>query len=121
MKYWKEQGKSFVKILLVMYVITALMLFLLAVLMQKLQFEAKGISVGITVVYVGSCFLGGFLAGKMKGKRKFLWGLFIGVCYILVMGIVTLIVKGGTVMTFTGVLVNFLICTGAGMIGGMIS
>lgn len=121
MKYWKEQGKSFGKILLAMYVVTALLLFLLAALVQKLQFDVKGISVGITVVYVVSCFLGGFLAGKMKGKKKFLWGLFAGVCYLLIMGAVSLFINEGTALTFAGFLVNFFICTGAGMLGGMIS
>ena len=71
MKYLKEQGKSLGKIVLAMYVITALLLFLLAVVVKKMQFDTKGISIGITVVYVISCFLGGFLAGKMKRQKKF--------------------------------------------------
>lgn len=121
MKYLKEHGKSLGKILLAMYVLTALLLFLLAALVQKMQFDTKGISIGITIVYVISCFLGGFLTGKMKRQKKFLWGLFMGISYWAVMLVVTLFTKEGAAVTFAGFLINLLICAGAGMLGGMIS
>ncbi len=121
MKYLKEQGKSLGKIVLAMYVITALLLFLLAVVVKKMQFDTKGISIGITVVYVISCFFGGFLVGKMKRQKKFLWGFFMGIIYWGVMLVVTLFAKEGAALTFAGFLINLLICAGAGMLGGMIS
>lgn len=121
MKYLKSLGKSLGKILMTMYVITALLLFLLAALVQKLQFDSKGISAGITAIYVISCFLGGFFAGKMKRQKKFLWGFFMGICYILIMLLVTLVAKEGPAMTFSGFFINLCICAGAGMLGGMIS
>ena len=61
---------SFGKILLAMYGVTALLLFLLALLVQKLKLEEGAVSIGISVVYVLSCFLGGFLLGKIRRKRN---------------------------------------------------
>ena len=121
MKHLKEQGKNIGKIWLLMYGITAIMLFLLAVLLQNLQIGMKGITAGVTVVYVVSCFFGGFLAGKIKRQKKFMWGLLMGILYVLSLLAVTLLIKEGPAMTFAGFLSTFLICAGAGMLGGMIS
>ena len=121
MRYFAEQGKSLGKILLAMYGITAGLLFLLAALMQKLQLKPGVVSVGIIVIYVIVCFLGGFLNGKIKKQKKFLWGLLIGLVYALMMLVVSVIGKADSGMTFSGFLPNLLICLGAGMLGGMLS
>ena len=121
MKYFSENVKSTGKILLVMYAVTVILLFLLAVLMQKLQLDDKKISVGISIVYVVSCFLGGFFAGKIKKTRKFLWGLLLGLVYVIVMIGITMIAKGTFNVRFSDFAVNFLLCLGGGMLGGMLS
>ena len=121
MKFWGENVKSLGKILLVMYAATAICLFLLAALVERLGWENGAISVGISVVYVISCFLGGFLAGKVQKTRKFVWGILMGLLYVIVMLGITMIVKnrlGGGTDDFT---MNLLLCLGGGMIGGMIS
>ena len=121
MKDLSGKAISLGKILVAMYGITALLLFLFALLVQKLQFQAGVVSIGISIVYVLSCFVGGFLAGKIKSRRKFLWGLFMGVLYLLVMCGITLIIKRGTEGTFDGFVGNLLLCLGGGMLGGMVS
>ena len=57
MKYLSESLKSIGKILLLMYVVTAMLLFLLAVLVQRFNWESNLISIGISVVYIVSCFM----------------------------------------------------------------
>ena len=121
MKYFAEQGKSIGKIILTMYGVTAALLFLLAVLMQKLQLKQGAVLAGITITYVIACFLGGFLNGKIKRQKKFLWGLLMGLFYVLIMLVVSVIVKGQLGTTFSGFLTNLLICLGGGMLGGMLS
>ena len=109
------------KILLVMYVITDVLLFLLAVLVQQFGWEQGAILVGISVVYVISCFFGGFLAGKVQKTKKFIWGILLGLMYLMIMLVLTMIVKHGFHSTVSEFVINLLLCLGGGMIGGMVS
>ena len=113
--------KSMGKILIAMMGTTALLLFLLAVLVQRLQPGEGMISIGISAVYVISCFLGGFLAGKVQRSKKFIWGLLMGLLYLLITMIVTLISKSGFNAASGELLGNLLLCLGGGMLGGMFS
>jgi len=113
--------KAIGKILLVMYVITAVLLFLLAVFVQKLGWESGAISLGISVVYVISCFMGGFLAGKVQKNKKFVWGILMGLAYMIIMLAVSLAVKHGLHSNMSAFIMNLLLCLGSGMLGGMIS
>ena len=116
-----DSVKSVGKILLVMYAVTAALLFLLAVLVQQFGWEQGAISVGISVVYVISCFLGGFLAGKVQKTKKFIWGILLGLMYLMIMLVITMIVKHGFHSTVAAFVTNLLLCLGGGMIGGMVS
>ena len=113
--------KAIGKILLVMYVITAVLLFLLAVFVQKLGWESGAISLGISVVYVISCFMGGFLAGKVQKNKKFVWGILMGLAYMIIMLAVSLAAKHGLHSSMSAFIINLLLCLGSGMLGGMIS
>lgn len=121
MNYLTKNLKSFLKILIVMYGTTALLLFLLALLLQKMDLSEGMLSVGISAVYVISCFLGGFFAGKVQKSKKFLWGIFMGIFYLLILMAVTLAGKHGFTADLSGFIINLCLCAGAGMIGGMIA
>lgn len=121
MKYLSGNMKTFGKILMVMYGITALLLFLLAFLLQKFQFGEQMTEIGIMGVYVIVCFLGGYMSGKVLMNRKFLWGMLMGIFYVLVMLGITMIVRGSQGLSLSGILLNILLCLGSGMLGGMIS
>ena len=54
------------------YAITGGSLLLLALLLFKLDLTEGKITAGIIIIYILSCFLGGLLAGKRAGSRKFL-------------------------------------------------
>lgn len=109
------------KIVFVMYAVTALGLFALAFLVQKTGLSERGITVGVGAVCAISCFLGGFLAGKMQKTRKFLWGLLMGTVYAAVMSVLSFFVKGGFSAGAGSFLWNFLLCCATGMLGGMVS
>ena len=63
------------KSLLFSYILTVLMLGVLAFLLYKLQLGEKAVNMAIIVIYVAATALGGFLAGKRMKSRRFLWGL----------------------------------------------
>ena len=52
---------SILKILLFMYIITGVLLVILAGMLYKMQLSEGVVSAGIVVIYVVSGFLGGFL------------------------------------------------------------
>ena len=121
MKYLSENLKSIGKILLLMYVVTAMLLFLLAVLVQRFNWDNNVISIGISTVYVISCFIGGFFVGKVQQNKKFIWGILIGLAYVIIMLVITLVVKHGFHSTVSAFVTNLLLCLGSGMLGGMLS
>lgn len=121
MNDWSEKGKMLGKILTAMYGVTAILLFLLSALVQRFRMDAGKISIGISAVYVISCFMGGFLAGKVTKQRKFLWGLLLGTTYLILMLCITLASKGTIAAKGSELAVSLLLCLGGGMAGGMIS
>ena len=52
--------------LLVSYIITGILLLVLAVLLYKLNLDKGKVTAGITGIYVVSAFAGGFLIGKLQ-------------------------------------------------------
>lgn len=122
----KPAGKNLkimtlVKVLFVSYIVTGLLLLLLAMLLYKFDLGENQVNIGVIVIYLISCFLGGFITGKSVGNRKFLWGMVLGAAYFAVLAIITLAVNH----TIQGELNNFfttlVLCMAGGTLGGMIS
>lgn len=117
LRNWKSLGK----ILILMNILTAAGLFLLAVFVQRFGFGGRGIAIGTGLIYGSSCVAGGFFAGKVKKSRKFLWGMVIGLLYVTMVLILTLLVKGGIGGEIRTIVWNVLLCILSGMLGGMVS
>ena len=113
--------KSIGKILMLMFAATAVLLFVLAFLVQRLGWQEGAISIGISVVYSLVCFLGGFLMGKVQRSKKFIWGILISLMYILVMLILTMLIKQEFTAAASGFAASLFLCAGSGMLGGMVS
>lgn len=88
---WRKDGKMketkvrrgcVVRSLLVMYIISGLLLVLLALIVSRVEKEDAVAQVGVIVIYVLSCGIGGFVLGKWKKRQKFLWGLLVGILYV---------------------------------------
>ncbi len=109
------------KALLAAYVVTGLLLLLIAGLMYRFQLDEGKVQIGIIVTYILSCFVGGFLAGKMMKSRQFLWGVLLGLLYFLVMTLVSVAVNRELQSSSSGFITSFLLCMGGGMLGGMLS
>ncbi len=108
------------KVLLAMYIVSGLLLVILSVLVSRVEQEELTANVGVIVVYVVSCALGGFLAGRMRGERKFLWGMLLGASYFVILLAVSLVISGGEIPDGMHLVTTLAICAGSGMAGGMI-
>lgn len=109
------------KVLLAMYIITGILLVILAVLLYKLGLSEAVVNIGIIVIYVLVGFLGGVLIGKIQGTRKYMWGALLGLGYFAVLLIVSLAVHKGLDSDLQHVLTTLVLCTASGAVGGMIS
>ena len=87
------------------WVMTALLLLLMALLLFKLELNESKVSLGMTAVYVLSCFFGGLLTGAVYFLVLFLlsWNL------------------GAERDGFLSLILTGALCLGGGMLGGMIS
>lgn len=123
-----EKGKAYqaaaarmLKALLASYIITGALLLLLALLLYKLRLSESVVNVGVTVIYVLSCFLGGFLEGKMMKTRKFLWGCAFGLLYFAALAVISLAAGQGFSGGTSHFITSLALCMAGGTLGGMVS
>lgn len=116
----KEIGRAF-KVLGLAYVISAAMLLALAYLVFRFGISETVVSIGIVLVYIVSCLAAGFLMGKLQKSRKFLWGLFMGAMYFVVLLILTGFCGKDVSDVATDFGYTMFLCLGSGMLGGMVS
>ena len=109
------------KALLASYIVTGILLFILTLLLYKFEWDEQMITAGIIAIYVISTFAGGFILGKLKGTRKFLWGLIMGILYFLLLFLISFGIYRSFDGNGTNVLTTLLLCMGGGMLGGMIA
>lgn len=109
------------KCLLLSYLLTAGLLFLLALMLYRFGLTEQIVSICIIAIYILVTFLAGFLAGKREGSRKFLWGLLLGGLYFVILLAVSLVINHGFGGMSGSLLTVLLLCCGSGMLGGMLS
>ena len=117
----KQKIKGIAKGLAAAYLVSAAMLLLLALLLYKLHFDNGKIAIGVILIYVVSCFTGGFMTGKRIHTQKFLWGLLLGVIYFVLLLVISGISRSGIRADLKQMITTLLICVGSGMAGGMLS
>lgn len=110
-----------IKCMLAAYILTAGLLLILALMLYRFGLSEKIVSVCIILIYIAVTFLAGFIAGKRAGEKKFLWGLIMGCVYFLILMIVSLIVNRGIEEPVSRLITVFMMCSGSGMLGGMLS
>lgn len=110
-----------VKTLLCTYITTLLMLLIMTLLFYKLQISNGKIMIGVYITYVLSNFIGGFIFGKIAGRKKYLFGMMVGAVYFLILLLISIIIMKEPNIFTTDSLYALLACVGGGMLGGMIS
>ena len=107
--------------LFAMFIVSGILLLLLALLLYKLQLSETVVKIGIVVIYVIAGLSGGILLGKTMKEKKFIWGLVAGLLYFAVLFLASALAKGGFHMEPARVLTTLILCGVSGMAGGMIS
>lgn len=115
----KDTPLGYLIFLLLSYVLTGILLLLLAFLLYRFQLSGKTVAAGVIVIYIVSTFFGGFLAGKKAKSRKYLWGLLMGVGYFVILAALSFLTNSAS--GGVGFVTSFLLCAGGGMLGGMVS
>ncbi|MDE7178534.1 MAG: TIGR04086 family membrane protein [Lachnospiraceae bacterium] len=118
---YTEKAIFIIKCMLGAYILTAGLLLLLAFMLYRFGLSEKVVSICIILVYIIVTFLAGLLAGKREGKRKYLWGLVMGVLYFGILVAVSLVVNKGVEDVAGNMMTVFFLCAGSGMLGGMVS
>ena len=109
------------KALLFSYVVTGISLLLLSVLLYKFEWNEHLVSAAIVAVYVLSTVVGGIVIGKLVRTRRFFWGLLLGHLYFVLLLVITIILYRSLSGNGLNMLTAWILCTGGGMAGGMIS
>lgn len=123
MRFWKKNEKvvTVLKCLLVSYIVTGILLLLLALLLYKFSLPKQIIGIGVIIIYIVSSFLGSMLLGKNMKVKKYIWGLGLGMGYFLILVILSLIINGGFQSLSGNFWLTMILCGGSGMLGGMLS
>ena len=104
-----------------MYLLSGVLLFLISAITYFGDLSGQIVEIGILVIYILVCLVGGFITGKLKKSKRYLWGMVSGVGYFFVLLLVSLAMNGFSVTDPVGLLTVFIICIASGTIGGMIS
>ncbi len=122
----KTMGKGtqviqILKALLASYVVTGMLLLVLTLLLYKFDWDEQMVTAGIIAIYIVSTFVGGFIMGKLKKARKFVWGLLTGLLYFVLLFLISFCVYRNFDGNGTNLLTTLLLCVGGGMLGGMLA
>ena len=117
----ERRAAGFLKALLSAYIVTGILLVVLALLLYKAGLSEEVVNAGILLIYVISSFAGGFVMGKLTGNRKFLWGLITGILYFILLIVISLGLYHSLQADLMNLATTFLLCAGGGMLGGMVS
>lgn len=120
-----EQGKNrilfLMKCLLCAYIITGVLLLVLALFLYRFHLSENVVTIGIIIIYIISTFVAGWISGKKIENRRFLWGLVMGGAYFFVLIGISFLINH----TIQDVTMHFwttlFVCAGSGMLGGMLS
>ena len=117
MRTIKVMGRS----LLVSYLLSALFLTRLALALLQMSLSPSAFSGGVYAFYGLGCFIGGVLAGKGSGSRRFFWGLCSGLLYFLILALLFFLLNGSLGEDFGRLPLILGIFAACGTVWGMIS
>lgn len=110
-----------IKALILAFFVTAILIIVFAFVMYKLRINENIIAAGVTFIYIISCALGGLYIGKVMKEKKFMWGFLVGLCYMVILVIASVIISGGINILSAKGLSLFMLCVGGGTLGGMLA
>lgn len=115
-----ERLVALLKCLMAAYLITGMLLLAVAGLLYKFSLGENVVDISIIVVYCISSLLAGLFFSKGAASRRFIWGMAAGAVYFLIICAVTFAVEGQLHLMSNSCITTLFICTGSGMLGGML-
>ena len=115
----QKEAVWILKSLLGEYVVTGILLLLLALFVYKLNLEEKQVTVAVMAIYLVSTFVGGFMIGKWNRVQKFLWGMIVGAGYFILLLLVSFGIYHSLKNSGGNVITTMFLCIGGGLLGGM--
>ena len=112
---------SVLRALIISYLVTGVMLLVVAFLMYKLGLDESKVNFAITLTYILSSAIGGIVIGKSMQEKKFIWGLLLGALYVGVILIASILVSHGENVIAAKGVSTIILCLLGGTLGGMIS
>lgn len=107
--------------LIAAYLITIILLFVIAVAVYKIGMSDTVLNGLITAVYILATFLGGFITGKKVQERKFVWGAVFGLMYILIAVTLSAVTGGAGDGATVPRVTKCIMCVAGGMLGAMLA
>lgn len=117
----KDNLLRIAKIIVIDVLITIVGVLLLSFLTYKFRLGDNIIKIGIVIIYALSNFIGGFVIGKIKENKKYIWGALTGVVYFCVLLILSVLITGDLFGNGNMAVIAFTSSVIAGTIGGMLS
>lgn len=117
----QKEAVWILKSLLGAYVVTGILLLLLALFAYKLNLEEKQVTVAVMAIYLVSTFVGGFMIGKWNRVQKFLWGMIVGAGYFILLLLVSFGIYHSLKNSGGNVITTMFLCIGGGLLGGMLA
>lgn len=115
-----ERLTALLKCLLAAYLITGLLLAAVAGLLYRFSLGENVVDISIIVVYCISSLLAGLFFSKGAVSRRFVWGMAAGAVYFVIICAITFAAEGAVDIISNSSVTTFFICTGSGMLGGML-
>lgn len=115
----KEKVSVGVKALLVSYVVTAIILVILALLLYNLHWSATIVNLCIIGTYIIANALGSHMVAASINHQRLVIGLLFGITYFVILLLVSVLVKGAMASSVPELIKVLLVCVGSA-VGGSI-
>lgn len=115
-----ERLVALLKCLIAAYLITGVLLLLVAGSLYKFSIGENVVDISIVVIYCLSSMLAGLFFSKGAPSRRFIWGMLAGAAYFAVICAVSAVAEPDFAPVSNSSITTLLICLGSGMLGGML-
>ncbi len=113
--------KVFLRSLLFSYLLSAILLIAVSFGLYKLRLQEQQVRLAVDAVYILSCVLAGFVAGKGMKHRRFFCGIIAGLLYFAVLLAVSALINKGLSVNPQEMAAAAVFCAGGGIIGSVLS
>lgn len=116
----KKNLSVIIKALIIGYVITGIILVILAVLLYKLHFGTTAVYIGIIIAYVTSNFVGGYLLANYFQHRRLLQGVAYAGLYFALLLVISVIAEGTMVGSIASAVKVAMLCICSAAFGSIV-